>query len=440
MSRTVAVIAGLVAVVAIVTIAVLVAGGSDDPAAAPQTTVPVTTTEPGTTAPPATPPPTTTTTPASRPPVFPRPVATEPPPGFDDLTDDLVAVAAPWPTDWSQRTIDLSELKIGLPTFDPRDLIRPIDQPTYDSIAQADSWLVDREIGVLVDLGSIVRYYPLRILTSHEVLNDTVGNLPFVVTYCPLCNTAVAYDRRVDGETLRFGVSGLLRNSDLVMWDDQTTSLWQQITGEGIVGVHAGRQLTALPSALVTWGDFKASHPDGEALSQNTGFGFNYGTNGYVGYSSRSAPFSSFFDAPLDERLPALERVVGVRVGDAAKAYPFSVIGEPRAVNDELGGEPIAVWWADTDAADNFAGEQPGTGRGIGTGIAFLRTLDGQVLTFSPADGTTFADQETGSTWSALGEAVAGPLAGSRLQLAPHQNEFWFAWRAFNPEAPVYGL
>jgi hypothetical protein len=355
------------------------------------------------------------------------------------IPDEVALVSASWPTEWAIRTIDLAELKVGIRAPDSRDRIRPLDQPTYESIDSADEWLVDREIGVSLELGETARFYPLRILTSHEIVNDELDGIPFAVTYCPLCNTAVAFDRRVDGEVLRFGVSGLLRNSDLVMWDDKTVSLWQQITGEGIVGTLAGTRLEVLPTATVRWADFKENHPDGQALSENTGFGFNYGSNAYAGYSSRPAPFAPFFDGPLDDRFPALDRVVGVRVDDSAKAYPFAVIEDDRAVNDELAGVPIAVWWAPTDAADNFDGEFVGQGESIGTGIAFLRTIDGQVLTFEASGDSAFIDNETGSRWTLFGEAVQGPLAGTQLELAPHQNEFWFAWIAFNSDSPVHG-
>ena len=355
------------------------------------------------------------------------------------LPDGIARAVENWETDWGRRTIDLEELVLGIPASDPRDLIRPLDFPAYETLEDADQWLVDNEIGILFEIEGVARFYPLRILTTHEIVNDEVDGIPFAITYCPLCNTAVAFDRRVDGKVLRFGVSGLLRMSDLVMWDDATQSLWQQITAEGIVGEHAGTQLEFLSTATVTWGDFKAAHPDGEALSQNTGFGFSYGTNGYVGYTSRTAPIGGFFTEETDSRFPAMERVVGVRVGDATKAYPFSVLSEERAVNDELAGTPITVWWADTGAADSFDSSLPGEGRVIGTGIAFLSTVGDQVLTFSPAGDNTFLDAETGTTWTLFGEGIEGPLAGTDLEMALHQNEFWFAWAAFNVGSPVRG-
>ncbi|MCH8814987.1 MAG: DUF3179 domain-containing protein, partial [Chloroflexi bacterium] len=156
----------------------------------------------------------------------------------------VIQGTADWPTDWSKHSIDLDELLVGLPgRLDSRDGIPPIDGPTFETVEGASEWLVDREPVILLELGGSARAYPLQILISHEIVNDEFGGVPVAITYCPLCNSAIGFDRRVDGETLRFGVSGLLRNSDLVMWDDATTSLWQQINGEAIVGEHTGTQL-----------------------------------------------------------------------------------------------------------------------------------------------------------------------------------------------------
>jgi hypothetical protein len=176
-----------------------------------------------------------------------------------------------WKTDWSKTTIDLSELIRGLTAADPRDGIPPIDNPKYETVAQASEWLDDREPIVMLELDGAARAYPLRILTWHEIVNDEIAGTPVAVTYCPLCNSAVGFDRRVNGQTLGFGVSGLLRNSDLVMWDRQTESLWQQITGEAIVGDLAGTQLPVIPTPIVSWKDFRETFPDGDVLSRDTG-------------------------------------------------------------------------------------------------------------------------------------------------------------------------
>lgn len=350
--------------------------------------------------------------------------------------DPMVARATePWPTDWASRSIDLSELLLGIGMIDPRDAIPPIDDPIFESLDEAAGWLDSRAPGMLVSIGGESRFYALSILHRHEIVNDRIGGIPVAVTYCPLCNTALTFDRRVDGEELRFGVSGLLRNSDLVMWDDGTVSLWQQVTGEAIVGAAAGTVLTHIPTAIVSFGEFAAAYPDGRSLSRDNGFGIPYGFNPYEGYSSRTAPYP-FFTGEVDPRYGALERVVGVTVGGAATAYPFPLLAEVGAVNDSVGGIPITVFWGG-DTADALDSRVVRDGRAIGTGIAYLRQVDGRPLTFVK-EGEVFRDRETSSTWTLLGEAVGGPLAGTRLEIAVHRNEFWFAWGAFFPEGEVH--
>jgi hypothetical protein len=213
--------------------------------------------------------------------------------------------------------------------------------------------------------------------------------------------------------------------------------LWQQITGEGVVGTHAGRQLEQIPSSIVGWGDFAAAFPGGEALSPDTGFGRTYGYNPYEFYSSRSGPYS-FFQGEVDDRYPALERVVSVTAGEENRAYPFSVISDERVVNNAVGGIPVAVFWGAPDTADALDAGRIADAAAVGTGVAFLRTVDGQALTFAAAGDDRFVDAETGTTWTLLGLAIEGPLAGTRLEFAIHTNEFWFAWAAFHPDAAVY--
>ncbi len=341
-----------------------------------------------------------------------------------------------WDTDFGRRTIDLDELIAGIGGSDPRDVIPPIDAPEYETVDEASEWLEGREPGVLLEIGDDVRFFPLRIMTFHEIVNATVGGRPVAVTFCPLCNTAVVFDPTVGGDTLRFGVSGLLRFSDLVMWDSATETLWQQITGEAIVGELAGTQLELLPSAIVGWDEFRTSFPDGQVLSRQTGHRRSYGNNPYVGYSSSSRPF--LFDGEIDDRFPALERVVGVTVGDADKAFPFSIIAGPRVVNDEVGGVPVAIFWGG-DTADALDSASIAEGRAIGTGIAFDRRVGDDVLTFTANGDDTFTDAETGSTWDLLGRAIDGQLSGEELDTVVHRNDFWFAWAAFNTGDPVFG-
>lgn len=354
------------------------------------------------------------------------------------LSEQVANLTFMWQTDWTNSTVDLSEIAAGIQRADPRDAIPPIDSPTYESPAAAAEWLDPAEPGALVQENGIARFYPLSIMTRHEIVNTDFGETPVAVTYCPLCNTALAFDRRVEGETLRLGVSGLLRHSDMVMWDNLTDSLWQQITGEGIVGDYAGTQLETVSTSIVSFSEFQVNFPDGESLSRETGFGIEYGANPYSGYSSSPAPIGAFFQKELDPRFPALSRVVGVRVGDVEKAYPFDAISATGVIHDNIDGQPVVLFWKDgtRDALDQTS---IASSQAVGTAIALDPTVEGQELTFSAADDG-FTDDQTGTTWTVLGVATDGELAGNTLSSITHRNEFWFAWAGFFGETgTVFG-
>ena len=191
----------------------------------------------------------------------------EPDPDYKDAVESAQFRAGGWKTDFSLHTVPYDEFLSG---GVPRDGIPPLDEPQFESIADADTWLEDVQPVVALEINGSARAYPLAILTWHEIANDTLGGVPVSVTFCPLCNSAVAFDRRVGADTLDFGVSGNLRNSDLVMWDRQTESWWQQLTGEGIVGTYSGYRLVLVPAQLVSWREFKTAFPNADVLSRET--------------------------------------------------------------------------------------------------------------------------------------------------------------------------
>ncbi len=339
-----------------------------------------------------------------------------------------------WKTDFSQRSVPYTEIFSG---GVPRDGIPPLDQPNFTTVAQADGWLEAQEPVIAFELNGEAKAYPLQILTWHEIANDTVGGVPVVATFCPLCNSAIVFDRRLEGKVYDFGVSGNLRNSDLIMWDRQTESWWQQLTGEAIVGELTGKRLALLPATIVAWEDFKTSYPDAAVLSRDTGFSRDYGRNPYVGYDQvGQSPF--LFFGREDDRLPPTERVAALTVGETAAAFPFSFLETKGVVHHSVGGRDLAVFFK-PGARSALDGPYIGASKEVGATGVFARELDGQLLTFRTAgdESAGFIDAETGSQWNILGQATAGPLSGKQLTPLVHANHFWFAWAAFRPDTEV---
>ncbi len=342
------------------------------------------------------------------------------------------ADAGIWKTDFRRHTVSLREIREGGP---PRDGIPAVDRPQFDSVPEARRWLRDPEPVAVVEYAGEAHAYPLQILIWHEIVNDLVGGEPLAVTFCPLCNSAIAFRRRAAGMVLDFGTTGKLRYSNLVMYDRQTESWWQQLTGEAIVGRLAGTRLEPVPAQMVAWAEFSRRFPGGRVLNRKTGHTRPYGRNPYVGYDDvRSSPL--LYDGPRDGRLRPMERVVVVAAGKEAASYPFEVLRRVRVVNDRVAGRALVVLWAPGMASALDREDIVGS-RDVGMVGVFERTVDGRVLTFQLGEGR-FEDRETHSVWDLFGRAVQGPLRGRRLKPVVHGVYFWFVWAAFRPDTRIY--
>jgi len=355
------------------------------------------------------------------------PAASGPP---EDLPE---GAADEFATDFGKHSVPYEKILSGGP---PKDGIPAIDGPRFVGIGEADAWLEPEEPVILLRAAGDVRAYPIQIIMWHEIVNDTVGGVPVTVTFCPLCNTAIAFEGTLNGQELDFGTTGRLRFSNLVMYDRQTESWWQQATGEAIAGELTGGRLKSLPAPIVSWDDFRSAHPDGGVLSRETGYDRAYGQNPYVGYDDvDSSPFLyEGPDAPGD--LPPMARVITVDAEEKPVAYPYDVLGESPAVNDSVDGEPVAVLWQ-KGTASALDESSIDAGRDVGSAGVFSRRLDGRTLTFR-SEGEDIFDEETGSEWNVLGEAVAGELKGGRLEPVVSIDHFWFSWAAFRPETRIY--
>lgn len=223
----------------------------------------------------------------------------------------------------------------------PKDGIPSIDQPQFLPADSDPSMRADDPVLGLVR-HNLARAYPIRILNWHEVVNDRFGDEAVTITFCPLCGTGVAFDGQVDGRALSFGVSGLLYNNDVLIYDRQTQSLWSQMLGRAISGPMKGQLLTMLPLTHTTWADWRKGHPTTLILSTNTGAVRSYDRNPYEGYES-----STDIVFPIEFRSSGFhpkERVLGVQIGALTKAYPFVELGKTSGVVlDRLGNTSVTI-------------------------------------------------------------------------------------------------
>lgn len=350
------------------------------------------------------------------------------PGAFHFLQDDCVPA----------HSVPLDEIFSGGP---PPDGIPPIDAPVYESVEDAATWLTASSPIMVIDIDGDVRGYPLAILTWHEIVNDVVGGVPVVVTYCPLCNSALVFARTLrtaaGDVVLDFGTSGRLYQSNLVMYDRQTRNLWTQFEGEGIVGEeHLGDRLTRLPAWLFGFDQFRELHPEAQVLSRQTGSSRDYGRNPYVGYDADDGqPF--LFRGDVDARFAPMTRMVGVTSGDEAIAVVDGLLRDERAVTLTLDAREHVVLWGpgQASALDTAAID---AGRDVGQTAVFETALDGVIveLEASGTDGL-FTDGVSGSRFDLRGRAIDGPLEGRQLRAIPHDDTLWFVWVAFRPDTTV---
>jgi hypothetical protein len=318
----------------------------------------------------------------------------------------------------------------------PKDGIPALKDPQFVSISEADAWLKPVEPVILVQVGEDAKAYPIQILIWHEIANDTVGSEPLVVTFCPLCNTAIAFKRTVNGKVLDFGTTGHLRYSNLIMYDRQTETWWQQATGEAITGELTGTQLEFYPATIISWKDFKTSYPQGKVLSRETGYPRDYGHNPYVGYDDVNNPPFLYEGPPTPNQLPPVARVLTIDLNGEAVAYPYETLETVSAVNDTVGGQAVVIFWQ-AGTASPLDSASTASGRDVGTAATFSRRMNGQILTFT-FEGGTIKDRQTGSTWNVLGLATDGELTGTQLNSVISINHFWFSWVAFKPQTRIY--
>jgi hypothetical protein len=253
-------------------------------------------------------------------------------------------------TEGTKHSIPLAQIVGGGP---PKDGIPSIDRPKFISVSEAAALLLDTEPGLAFEHKGVSRFYPFQILVWHEIVNDTIGGQRVLVTYCPLCLSGIVFDPTVQGERVEFGTSGKLWNSNLLMYDRKTNSLWSQILGEAVVGEMTGMRLPVLPSDQIRFGEWRKLHPDAQVLSRDTGRTRLYGQDPYGDYYT--TPGTYFPVSKKDDRLAEKDFVLGIVVNGKAKAYSPAAVKNAGVVADVFQGKTIvAVYEKDIDAVRIF--------------------------------------------------------------------------------------
>jgi hypothetical protein len=347
-------------------------------------------------------------------------------PGMDSTQSQIASSSGQNNNSATTQVVPLDQIVSGGP---PRDGIPSIDNPKFVSTEEASSnFLQGSDLVIGLEINGDVRAYPLKILVWHEIVNDAVGGTPVAVTYCPLCFTSQVFNRTVDGQVVEFGTSGKLYNSNLVMYDRTSESLWSQAMAKGIVGKHAGRDLEKIPFDVAAWNEWKKLHPESRVLSINTGFGRPYGVDPYGNYYTE--PNILFPVSHKDDRLGPKEIVIGLENNGNHKAYLISDIENKKVVNDAIGNKQIALVSLEPFMVHIF-------NRSIQ-----LESGGSQVTTLQleyESSSNLLVDKETGTKWNFDGKAVEGSMKGKSLTRLPLDEGFWFSRVAFHPDTQVYG-
>jgi hypothetical protein len=303
----------------------------------------------------------------------------------------------------------------------PRESIPAIDNPIFDNSDEVFG-IRDTERVLGLQIHGDCRVYPFSILSVHQVVNDVVGGVPVAVTWCPLSYSAVVYRRDIGGRPLTFGVSGSILRNVMVIYDRETGSYWNQMTGDCFNGALSGITLQAVPLLHTTWEQWSSVCPDSRVLSKKKS-PYGHYEEDHMGDYYRSGKTGIRQPTHRDHRLPEKEIILGVPA-KPARVYPFTLLEAARVLHDQMDNESVVAF---------FLPESH-------TAALFRAEIDGYVLSFFEAGGSYF-DYRTGSCWSPVnGLAISGPLQGKQLQPVVSLTAFWFAWADHFPKTEVYSL
>ncbi|MFB6355855.1 MAG: DUF3179 domain-containing protein [bacterium] len=301
-----------------------------------------------------------------------------------------------------QHNIPLKEIKHGGP---PVDGIPALVNPDFVSVSEVDK-LNPKDRLMVVEIVGVVRGYPRKILDHHELVNDRINKTSFLVSWCPLCGSGMVFNRTLVGHRFEFGVSGLLYNSDVLMFDRKTDSLWSQLKGEAVVGELTGTKLSRIPHTQYTWKRFKNEYPSGRVLSFKTGYNRNYSAEAYQGY--RKSDRLMFPVSNEDSRLSRKTPVIGVSFGKIDVAVPRNILNSKKMITyGNKNHRLLFIHWKNASRVYEIP----------------------QTPDFTFSDNTLRVEEEQ---WKITNDYLESP-DGTRYKRVSHVGSYWFAWATFHP-------
>lgn len=344
-----------------------------------------------------------------------------------------------WKTDTSKHEVPLSDLTLTT----PRDVIPTLSYPGFIKRTDPLNKYFEYEPVIAIQQNGSAKAYPLSILTMYELANDSFGGQELMITFCPMCHAAIVFNRQVDVNgnklLLNFGISGILMHNDMVMYDRETETWWEQLMGTAIVGALSGTTLEFMPSMLISVKDYFDRYPNGEILSPE---GIKIAKHHrhkpfhHLEHDSEKMSKTFFLPEKTDPRLPPLEHVVDIHIQDHTTIYPYSAIAAKGVINDAYNGQHFVIFYHG-ETVSVLDEDKLSKSKHIGSATAFRSNLDGMNLTFKKS-GDYFIDEQTGSRWDITGFCREGEKKGKQLWLMPHSNHFAFAYLAFYPESEIY--
>ncbi len=344
-----------------------------------------------------------------------------------------------WKTDTSQHLVDMSEISMAA----EKDAILTLNYPKFIKRSDKLYNFYDYEPVIAIQYNGVSKAYPLSLLTMFELSNDSCGKEEIMITYCPMCNAAMVFNRNVKKEgksyLLNFGISGLLMHNDMIMYDKETESWWEQLMGEAIAGEMSGTELKMMRALIISAKDYFDRYPEGLILSPE---GLDMVKNAqhrpfyHLNHSNKVLDTAYYLPEKVDPRLPPLERVLDIHVEDHTIIYPFSNIAKHKVINEVFNNMHFVIFYHG-ETVSVLDEDKLSKSRHIGSATAFRSTLDGVNYTFKK-HGHYFEDHQTHSTWDITGYCREGSLKGKQLMILPHSNHFAFAYLAFFPDVEIY--